>query len=73
MKVFIWQRIEKCSDSYHPEGGVVVFADNIERAMELAKKEGCEFQKSETPNETRTIAKGPLGERVFIFEDAGCC
>ena len=26
MRVFVWHRVDKCSDNYHSDGGVVVFA-----------------------------------------------
>jgi hypothetical protein len=59
MKIFIWQRVKKCSAFYHPEGGVVVIAGCEQRAREISKNldeygDGCE-------------------EKVFTFPDAGCC
>jgi hypothetical protein len=72
MKVFIWGRINKCSPSYHEEGGVVVFAADEARAREIANAtEGCSIQADEQPNETRECAEG--AELVFIMPDAGCC
>ena len=72
MKVFIWQRVEKCSDNFHEEGGVVVFADSEARARELANQQpGCAIRADEMPDEVRDVAKG--AERVFIMPDAGCC
>ncbi len=72
MKVFIWQNIEQCTDSYHPEGGVVVFAETEQRAREIAnKKSGCNIQPEEKPDEIRELTGGE--EKVYIFPDAGCC
>lgn len=71
MKVFVWNRIEKCTDSYHSEGGVVVFAKSEVEARALAKKEGCEIAENETPDDIRNVASGKPA--VYIMPDAGCC
>jgi len=72
MKVFVWERIEKCSDSYHPEGGVVVFAETEERARLIAKeKTDCEISINEKPDDIREVLGGE--EKVYIMPDAGCC
>jgi hypothetical protein len=70
MKVFIWY-VDKCSDNYHSDGGVIVFANTEERAREIANdKDGCEIRDDEMPEDVRE-ASGE--ERVFIFPNAGCC
>ena len=72
MKIFIWDRIGHCSDNWHPEGGVAVFADNLERAIELAQEaHGCRIEEDEKPDEVRDVFGG--GEKAFWFPDAGCC
>jgi hypothetical protein len=72
MKVFVWWRAEHVTDSWHPEGGLVVFAETEERARELANAEsGCELKPEEVPDEVRDVADG--AEKVFIMPDAGCC
>lgn len=72
MKVFVWHGVENCSDNYHSDGGVVVFAENEERARELANSEsGCSIKDEEMPDEVREVFGG--GERVFIMPNAGCC
>lgn len=72
MKVFVWHEVIQCSDSYHSEGGVVVFAETEQRARELANAEpGCSIQPDEQPDEVRDVAGG--SERVYIMPDAGCC
>lgn len=64
--------MHKCSDNYHSAGGVVVFADTIEEARELANKtEGCDITDAEQPDEFRQCADGE--KKVFIMPDAGCC
>ena len=72
MKVFIWKRVQQCSDNWHPEGGVVVFAADEARARELANKEsGCEIDPGEAPDDIRNVTSGK--EAVYIMPDAGCC
>ncbi len=68
MKVYVWVRIEKCTDNYHEDGGVVVIAESEERARELAnKKEGCFICEDEKPEIVG------FEEKVFIMPNAGCC
>ena len=71
MKVFIWD-VAQCSDNYHSDGGVVVFAETEERARELANAEpGCEIQPDEMPHYVRDVLDGD--EHVEFFPNAGCC
>jgi hypothetical protein len=76
MKVFIWERIEKLTDNYHSDGGLVVVAANLQRAVELAEAEGVEFSKGDydelTPSNVYNTDDSAK-EKVFIFPDAGCC
>lgn len=72
MRIFLWQRIEKATNNYHGEGGLVVFADTEERARELANTErGCELKADELPDDVREVIGGV--ECVYIMPDAGCC
>lgn len=72
MKVFVWERIQKVSNAWHPEGGLVVFADTENRARELAnQEEGCKLRPEEKPDEIREVLGGE--EKVFTMLDAGCC
>lgn len=72
MNVYVWQRVQQCSDNYHPEGGVVVFANTEQRARELAnEKEGCAIEPDEAPDDVRAVDGGK--EAVWIMPDAGCC
>ena len=75
MKVFVWERVSKCSGNYHEEGGVVVFAETLERAIQLANAQrGCSIKADEFPDDIRTIVKADPGEEaVYIMPDAGCC
>ena len=72
MKVFIWQRVYKCSNNYHSEGGVVVIAEDVDTAIGIANmEEGCEIEHGTEPDyEVETTS---TERKVFIFPDAGCC
>lgn len=80
MKVFVWRQVEDATDSFHSEGGVVVFAETEDRARELAAKprgserwpeRGANIKPGEAPDEVREVTGGE--ERVFIMPNAGCC
>jgi hypothetical protein len=72
MKVFVWKRVDKCSDNYHEQGGVVVFAESEKRAREIANNvKGCEIEPNEIPDDVRDVIGGI--EAVYIMPDAGCC
>jgi hypothetical protein len=71
MKVFVWQRIDKATTSWHPEGGVVVFAENEARARQLALNQGALIREDEKPDEVRNVTSGK--EAVYIMPDAVCC
>ena len=66
MKVVMWQRIRQATDSYHSEGGVVVFAETEERARALANEQpGCQIGNAEMPDQVRIVEGG--AEMVFIM------
>jgi hypothetical protein len=72
MKVFIWEYVEHCSDNYHSDGGVVVFADDETEARNLANSQkGCSIKTDEMPNYVCECIGGE--KKVFIMPDAGCC
>lgn len=80
MKVFVWKYLDHLTSSYHSGGGLVVFADSLERAREIAVKAGewkgypekkpC-VQVEAEPDDVREVAGGE--EAVYIMPDAGCC
>ena len=72
MKVFIWERVEQCSDFYHPEGGVVVFAEDETSARALANSyKHCSIREDEKPDCVRDFSETYAA--VYVFPDAGCC
>ena len=69
MNVYVWY-VDQCSDNYHSDGGVVVFAATEERARELANaKPGCKIAPEEMPD----VRASEGEERVYIMPNAGCC
>lgn len=72
MKIFVWERVENCTDNCHSEGGVVVVADTIEDAILMAKNDGCSIEDDEHPDLVLDVH--PESEKkVFLMPDAGCC
>lgn len=76
MKLFLFQRIEQVSGNYHPEGGLVIVASDIDEAMELiAKDENITV----TGEDWGRVVTYPLSSDfgympfVYVFPDAGCC
>ncbi len=70
MKVFVWSYVAHATDSYHSEGGVVVFAETIERARELAAAAGAKIGAHEAADEVRDTTEE---EACYIMPNAGCC
>jgi len=70
MKVFVWNEVAKATDRYHSGGGIVVFAETLERAIELASAEGADILAEDFPDDVRDT-HGP--EACYIMPDAGCC
>ena len=71
MKVFVWSYVADLTQNYHSGGGLIVFAENVERAMELAVGDhGVKFA-GELPDDVRVVEGG--AEAVYVMPDAGCC
>lgn len=73
MKLFMWERVKKLTSNYHPDGGLVVIAENETRARQLFAEQagaGTELPAEQAPDVVRET-EGPEG--VWVFPDAGCC
>lgn len=83
MNIYIWDRLEKLTDNWHPEGGAVAVAENLEAAKQLVAATAYKQSYSDNP---QTVRPEEIGEpdaiyelkyaaepRAFIFPDAGCC
>lgn len=83
MRLFIWERVKHATNNWHTEGGLVVMAENLEKAREELHVYGvpvdCEAFASDPdysyqiadPNEGTTQAEQP--GVVAVFPDSGCC
>ena len=78
MKAFLWKGIEEVSDNYHTDGSVLIEAETLERARELARIKGWR-EEDKGPMvgidaEPDLILDSPSKEeKVWVFPDAGCC
>lgn len=70
MKLFIWERIERATNNWHPEGAVCVVAESEEAARAAALADGAKIAPEEKPDYVADCS-GPA--YVGIFPDAGCC
>ena len=82
MKLFLWRRIDQCTRNEHSEGGVVVVAETVERARELAAQYcddyelghapgHCQIRPDELPDAVYDVPGRE--EAVYLFPDKGCC
>lgn len=70
MKAFLWYGLDKVSNCFHEEGSVLIEAETIERAREMAN-ESCIRDVSKEPN--AIFESNSKKEKMWIFPDAGCC
>lgn len=73
MKIFILEYVEQLTGNYHPEGGLVVIADNLERAKEICgEQDGCEPSEKEW-DKAVVYDCTAIEEKIFVFPNTGCC
>ena len=73
MRVFIWTRVDKVTESHHQEGGVVVFAADLEDARTAIREQlpdGCGAMSCD-PDESYDVSGADA--HLLIFPDEGCC
>lgn len=76
MKIFVFDRIDQVSESYHPEGGLVIVAKNVDHARSLiADREHIKPTEEEWASAVEYgldhgVDYDPV---VYVFPDAGCC
>ena len=74
MKIYVFGRIDKCSDNYHAEGGLVVIAKDVEHAKELLKNRNSIEVTDEEWEDVESFALADNVEPKFwVMPDAGCC
>lgn len=76
MQLFLFRRIEQVSENYHPEGGLVIVANDLEGAMSLIRED--EHIKPTGEEWTKVIVYELMPGHgyqpaVYVFPDAGCC
>lgn len=82
MKAFLWQGVKTVSSSYHSGGSVLIEAENVDAARDIAVFEQWDWE-TDTNAKTKmegldrdpdaifeSSAKEP---KVWVFENAGCC
>lgn len=67
MKLFIWDYLCELTDSYHNGGGLVVVAEDLDKAKALNGAIG------DNPPDRVYDLKGKNEEAVYVFPDSGCC
>lgn len=73
MKTFIFEYVSELTTNYHGGGGLVVVAENEEKAKELIAQDSAIKLTDEDWAEATIYncnVKKPL---IFVFPDAGCC
>lgn len=74
MFAFVFPYVENLTRREHSDGGLVVIAENIDRAIELARKRGVLFNADEILKvDKHLLADKTTPEKVYIFPNAGCC
>ena len=67
MKLFIWESLDGLTDSYHDGGGLVVVAEDLDKAKTMNEAIGDNL-----PDKVYDL-KGKNEEAVYVFPDSGCC
>ena len=84
MKLFIFENVGKLTANHHEGGALVIIAQSLERALEMAKnhENGYSWQENKksiqlSEAEIKDVRSFELAEtakeEIFIFADAGCC
>lgn len=75
MKAFLWYNIDVASLSWHTEGSVLVEAETLSRAREIAViMDGKKAVKMSVDGEPDAVFESSSKEeKIWVFPDAGCC
>jgi hypothetical protein len=71
MKAFVWKRLNCVTDNWHPEGGLLIVAADLEAANELFKNENGRMELP--PPDFVFEAPGHTDSFIVVFADSGCC
>lgn len=74
MNIWIFNRVEEVSSSYHSQGGLVIIAENIGSAKRLISVDKYIKPTDEEWNNADCFELAEeVNERYYVMEDAGCC
>lgn len=87
MNVYVFENVEKLTDSYHCDGGLVVVAQDKEEVMQLIKvankyddldnyklaSADIELSDEDWKNAIVYPTYVNTEPRIMVFPDAGCC
>jgi hypothetical protein len=74
MKIFVFERINKVSDNYHTEIGLVIIAGNIEHAKDVIKQDtSIEVSEDEWQHVECFELANNEESKFWVMPDAGCC
>lgn len=71
MKAFLWYEIGVVSDRYHSGGSVLIEAETLERAREIALNGETKMKVEKEPD--AIFDSTSKTEKLWVFPDAGCC
>lgn len=72
---YVWKRVQRLTNNYHPQGGVVVIAETLEQAHSLILENDEVEKEAYTSNEPdlMLVLNDHHDPQVIIFPDTGCC
>lgn len=82
MKTYIWQYVAGITDNWHDGGGVLIitsrfYNDAWKEYVDKYQTEKGEYENDieckELPDPDLSYECSASEEKVFVFEDAGCC
>ena len=73
MMLYLFERIDGLTDSYHSEGGLVVIAEDRVSAQALVlERQNCELDEYDWSKAKEFELVGVADAQLFVFPDAGC-
>jgi hypothetical protein len=74
VRLWVFPRVDQVSSNWHPEGGLVVIAEDRPAAETmLAKNAAIKVTEAEWKDAHRYVIADDCEGRVYTFPDAGCC
>lgn len=72
MKLYLFENLDKLTERWHPQGGLVIIAKSRKQAEKMAddNNEGIDLEWDKLKYTSKVKESKP---KLFIFPDAGCC